>query len=99
MIADSFAPGKKMGLDPKVLREAIRGGWAGAGVLHLAAAGIIKRNFVPGGTVDVLLKDIGYALSLAWRNNVPTPITAVVDAVLKAARASGRGQQAQQVII
>src|SRR6056297_2563153 len=49
--------------------------------------------------VDVLFKDIGYALSLARQNNVPTPMTAVVDEVFKAARASGRGPQAQQVII
>lgn len=99
VIAESFALGKKMGLDPKVLYEAIRGGWAGSAVLDVAAPGIVERNFVPGGSVDVLFKDIGYALSLARQNNVPTPMTAVVDEIFKAARASGRGPQAQQVII
>ena len=99
VIAESFALGKKMGLDPKVLYEAIRGGWAGSAVLDVAAPGIIERNFVPGGSVDVLFKDIGYALSLARQNNVPTPMTAMVDEIFKTARASGRGPQAQQVII
>jgi 2-hydroxy-3-oxopropionate reductase len=99
VIAESFALGKKMGLDPGVLYDAIRGGWAGSAVLDVAAPGIVERNFVPGGSVDVLFKDIGYALSLARQNNVPTPITALVDEVFKTARASGRGPQAQQVII
>jgi 2-hydroxy-3-oxopropionate reductase len=99
VIAESFALGKTMGLDPKVLYDAIRGGWAGSAVLDVAAPGIAERNFTPGGSVDVLFKDIGYALSLAREHNVPTPMTALVDEVSKAARASGRGPKAQQVII
>lgn len=99
VIAESFALGKKMGLDPKVLYEAIRGGWAGSAVLDVAGPGIIERNFVPGGSVDVLFKDMGYALALARKNNVPTPMTAMADEIFKTARASGRGPQAQQVII
>ncbi|MFW5745642.1 MAG: NAD(P)-dependent oxidoreductase [Spirochaetota bacterium] len=99
VVAESFALGRTMGLDPKVLYEAIRGGWAGSAVLDVAAPGIAERNFTPGGSVDVLFKDIGYALSLAREKNVPTPMTALVDEIFKAARASGRGPKAQQVII
>ena len=76
-----------------------RDGWAGSTVLDVAAPGIIERNFVPGGTIDLLFKDIGYALSLARTHNVPVPMTAMSDEIFKAARASGRGGQAQQVII
>ena len=99
VIAESFALGKKMGLDVKELYEAIRGGWAGSAVLDVAGPGIIERNFTPGGSVDVLFKDMGYALSLARRNNVPTPMTAAADEIFKTARASGRGPEAQQAII
>jgi 2-hydroxy-3-oxopropionate reductase len=99
VIAEGFALGKKMGLDPEELYGAIRGGWAGSAVLDVAAPGIVARNFTPGGTVDLHFKDIGYALSLARSENVPTPMTAVVDEIFKAARASGRGPQAQHVII
>ncbi len=98
-IAESFALGRKMGLDVEELYQAIRGGWAASAVLDVAAPGIIARNFTPGGTVDLHFKDIGYALSLARGQNVPTPMTAVVDEIFKAARASGRGPQAQHVII
>ena len=99
VIAEGFALGRKMGLDSQVLYDAIKDGWAGSPVLDAAAPGIIERNFRPGGSVDVLFKDLGYALSLARSQNVPTPMTAVVDEIFKAARASGRGGQAQQVII
>jgi 2-hydroxy-3-oxopropionate reductase len=99
VIAESFALGKANGLDPAVLYAAIKGGWAGSRVLDVAAPGIIDRDFTPGGSIDVLFKDIGYALALARSQNVPVPMTAMVDEVFKAARASGRGPYAQQIII
>lgn len=99
VIAEAFALGKKCGLDPLMLYDAIKGGWAGSAVLNVAGPGIVRRDFKPGGSVDQIFKDIGYALSLARTHNVPTPMTAVTDEIFKTARASGRGQQAQQVII
>lgn len=98
IIAESFALGMKNGIDPKVLYEAIKDGWAGSTVLNVAAPGIIDQNYKPGGTIDLLFKDIGYAMSLARSQNVPVPVTAIVDEVFKTARASGRGPYAQQII-
>lgn len=98
IIAESFALGMKNGIDPKVLYEAIKDGWAGSTVLNVAAPGIIDQNYKPGGTIDLLFKDIGYALSLARSQNVPVPVTAIVDEVFKTARAAGRGPYAQQII-
>ena len=99
VIAEGFALGKANGIDPKVLYEAIKDGWAGSTVLNVAAPGIIERNFEPGGTINLLFKDLGYALSLARTHNCLVPMTAAVDEIFKAARASGRGGKAQQVII
>jgi len=98
VIAEGFALAMKNGLDPEALYHAIKDGWAGSLVLDVAAPGIIEQNYTPGGTVDLLFKDIGYALSLARTHNVPVPVTAVVDEIFKAARASGRGPYAQQII-
>jgi 2-hydroxy-3-oxopropionate reductase len=99
VIAEGFALGKANGIDPRVLYEAIKDGWAGSTVLDVAAPGIVERNFEPGGTINLLFKDLGYALSLARTHNCPVPMTAAVDEIFKAARASGRGGRAQQVII
>jgi len=99
VIAESFALGMEMGLDPELLYDAIKGGWASSAVLDVAAPGMINRDFESGGSVDILFKDIGYALALARSHNVPTPMTALVDEIFKTARASGRGSKAQHVII
>ena len=99
VIAESFALGMKNGLDPQILYNAIRDGWAGSHVLDVAAPGIIARDFEPGGTINLLFKDMGYALSLARSDNVPVPMTAVADEIFKAARAAGKGGFAQQIII
>lgn len=98
VIAESFALGMKTGIDPAVLYEAIKDGWAGSKVLNVAAPGIVAQDYQPGGTIDILFKDIGYALALARHHNVPVPITAMSDEVFKVARASGRGPYAQQII-
>jgi len=98
-IAEGFALGTKSGLDPKVLYEAIRNGWAGSKVLDVSADAILTRNFKPGGTVNIHWKDLGYALQLAKEQDVPLPATALAHEIFKTARASGRGQLSQPSII
>ena len=98
-VAEGFALGTKCGLEPKVLYEAIRNGWAGSKVLDVSAQAMLPRNFKPGGTVDIHWKDLGYALNLARENDVPVPATALAHEVFKAARASGRGGLAQPAIV
>ena len=98
-VAEGFALGTKSGLDPKVLYEAIRNGWAGSKVLDVSAAAILPRNFKPGGTVNIHWKDLGYALHLAKEQDVPLPATALAHEIFKTARASGRGELSQPSII
>ena len=98
-VAEGFALGSKSGLNPRVLYEAIRGGWAGSKVLDVSIDAMLARNFKPGGTVDIHWKDLGYALALAREQDVPVPATALTHEIFKAARASGRGQLSQPAII
>ncbi len=99
IVAESFALGTKAGLDPAVLFEAIRHGWAGSKVLEVAAPAMLKRDFRPGGTVDIHCKDLRYALSLAGSVDVPTPVTAITQEIFKAARADGSGKLSQPAIV
>jgi len=99
VIAEGFSLGRECGLDPEVLYQAIRGGWAGSKVMDVAAPGIIADDYTPGGTVSQHFKDIGYAMALARSRNCPVPMTAMVDEIYKAARASGLGDKAQQSIV
>jgi len=98
-IAESFALGTRAGLDPKVLYDAIKGGWAGSKLLDVAAKDMFSREFKPGGTVDIHWKDLGYALSLAKEEDVPTPVTAIVHEIFKAARAAGDGKRSQPAVV
>jgi len=98
-IAEAFALGVKAGLDPKVLYEAIKGGWAGSKVLDVAAKDMFSREFRPGGSVNIHWKDLGYALSLAQDQNVPTPLTALTHEIFKAARAAGVGKESQPAVV
>jgi 2-hydroxy-3-oxopropionate reductase len=97
--AEGFALGVKSGLNPRTLFEAIRGGWAGSRVLETSAPAMLERNFQPGGTVNMLLKDLGYALSLGREQSVPMPITSLVGELFSAARAGGSGHLSQPVIV
>jgi len=98
-VAEGFALGVKSGLHPRVLFDAIRNGWAGSRVLEVSAPAMIERNFQPGGTVNGILKDMGYALSLGKEQDVPLPVISLVHEIFKAAKASGAGNLAQPVVV
>ena len=97
--AEGFALAVKAGLDPKVLYEAIRNGWAGSPVLDAAAPSMISHDFNPPGGINILYKDLGYAMDLAKAYDAPVPMTAQVVEVFKAARSKGYGGLFQPAII
>jgi len=98
-VCEAWAIGVKAGLDPAILHEAIKGGWAGSRVMEETIPRLLKRNFVPGGTVDIMTKDVGYALNMARTLNVPVPVTALAHELFRMAKAQGKGNQAQPVLI
>jgi 2-hydroxy-3-oxopropionate reductase len=99
VISEGFALAKKNGLDLETLYKAIRGGWAASAVMEVAAPGIINNDFKPGGSIDIIFKDLGYALKLARSGNVPVPMTSTADEQMKTARSKGLGPYAQQILV
>ena len=98
-IAEAFALGAKKGLDIKTLYDAIKGGWAGSKVLDVAAQDILTREFKPGGTVEMLHKDLGYVLALAREEGFPAPLTAHVYEIFTAGKAAGDAKKSQTALI
>jgi 2-hydroxy-3-oxopropionate reductase len=98
-VCEGWALAVKVGLDPATLHEAIQGGWAGSRVMEETIPRLLKRNFVPGGTVDIMTKDVGYALNMARTANVPVPVTALAHELFRMAKAQGKGPKAQPVLI
>jgi 2-hydroxy-3-oxopropionate reductase len=98
-IAEAFALGSKTGIDPSSLYNAIKDGWAGSKVLDVAARDIISREFNPGGTIDMICKDLGYVLSLSRNQVFPAPVTSLVHEIFMAGRAAGDGKRSQAAIV
>jgi len=98
-IAEAFALGAKAGIDPGSLYNAIKDGWAGSRVLDVAARDLISREFKPGGTIDMICKDLGYVQSLARSQVFPAPLTSLVHEIFMAGRAAGEGKRSQAAIV
>ncbi len=98
VIAEGFALASRGGVDAKLLYDAIREGWAGSKVLDVSAEAIAARQYVPGGTIDMLLKDVSYAQALAAESHSPIPMTAAAHEILVAGQAAGYGKSSQPAI-
>ncbi len=98
-VCEAWALATKVGLDPATLHRAIQGGWAGSRVMEETVPRLLSRNFVPGGSVDIMTKDVGYALNMARSADVPVPVTALAHELFRMAKAQGKGPQAQPVLI
>jgi 2-hydroxy-3-oxopropionate reductase len=98
-VCEAWGLAVKVGLDPATLHQAIKGGWAGSRVMEETVPRLLNRNFVPGGTVDIMTKDVGYALNMARTANVPVPVTALAHELFRMVKAQGKGPQAQPILI
>lgn len=81
----------RCGLDPEVVLNAIKGGLAGSAVLTAKGPMLIARNFKPGFRIDLHQKDLRNALATAESMHVALPLTAIVQQMLSALIAEGKG--------
>ena len=99
VIAEGFALAARNGVDPQSLYHAIRDGWAGSKVLDVSARDVKARRYVPGGTIDMLQKDLSYARAVAAECRSPVPMTAAAHELFVAGQAAGRGAESQPALI
>ncbi len=98
VIAESFALAARNGVDPQSLYQAIREGWAGSKVLDVSARDIAARRYLPGGTIDMLQKDLSYARSVAAECRSPAPMTATAHELFVSGQAAGHGAESQPAL-
>ena len=68
-----------IGADPALVREAIRGGFAGSKILEVHGERMLKGDFAARATATVQLKDMNNALdAAAGANGYQLPITTLV---------------------
>ncbi len=74
--AEAFTFAAKMGTDPALVFEAIKGGLAGSNVMNAKVPMMIDGNYNPGFRVALHTKDLTNALNAAHAINSPAPFTA-----------------------
>ena len=67
-------------------------------MLDVSARDIASGQYVPGGTVDMMQKDLSYARLLAAESQSPIPMTAAAHEVFVAGQAAGHGKRSQPAI-
>jgi len=89
---ESFVLSTKGGVDPNLMLEIINNSAARSGLVALKAPLVFARNFDPNFSVKWLEKDMALMLESASELNVPAPLTALSQQMLRAAIAKGYGE-------
>jgi len=64
-VAEALTLAEKCGIDPALVQQALRGGFADSKVLQVHGTRMINRTYTPGGRARTHLKDLRLALGLA----------------------------------
>ena len=88
-VSEALVLASKAGVDPELVYKAIRGGLAGSTVMDAKVPMILDRNFKPGGSLRINIKDIGNVLETSHELGVSLPLTATIMEILQALKADG----------
>ena len=91
-VSEAFVLGKKAGLDPEKLFQAIMGGLAGSNVMNAKIPMICKRNFLPGFKIKLHDKDIKNVIKTAEDLKVPLPLTNLIEQIMTSLLVDGKGE-------
>jgi 2-hydroxy-3-oxopropionate reductase len=92
VVAEALALAMKAGVDPSRVREALMGGFAASRVLEVHGERAIKKTFRPGFKTHLYAKDMRNVVSTLAEQEVPAPVTAIVQQLLHATMAAGKGE-------
>jgi 2-hydroxy-3-oxopropionate reductase len=90
-LSEALVLGGKLGVDANVILDVLSRGLAANRVMELRRDNFLGRTFTPGFRVDLHHKDLDIALSSGGQANVPLPLTAGVQQLLRQLRAAGLG--------
>ena len=77
-VSEALLLAAKGGADVTAVREALLGGFASSKVLDQHGQRMIERDFIPGGTAKVQLKDLNNICAFASSHNLQLPLTELV---------------------
>jgi 3-hydroxyisobutyrate dehydrogenase-like beta-hydroxyacid dehydrogenase len=98
-IAEALVFGVKAGLDPHQIYEVIRASTGNSVQFENRAPRMLRRDFAPGGTIDISYKDQDLETSFAKRLGVPLLLANLTQQVYQMARAQGFNKEDGSAII
>ena len=91
VVSEAFSLARHAGVDPAKVREALLGGFAASRVLEVHGERILNENYVPGFRASLYAKDMRIAAQTLADTNTAAPVSAVVQELVAALVARGRG--------
>lgn len=91
-VSEALALARKMGIDPRKVREALLGGSAQSFVLQNHAKRLLDGTLAPGFRSNLMLKDVKLALGAGRDSGVFMPVTALGAQMFAALCNSGRAE-------
>ena len=92
-IAEGMVIGAKAGLDATLLHQVLMSSSSSSFMLEMLPNYTLRRNFVPGFTIDNQAKDVNLANDLARELGVPNVLGALASQLLRTAQAEGLGDR------
>jgi 2-hydroxy-3-oxopropionate reductase len=90
-VSEALTLAKKLGAEPELVYQAIRGGLAGSTVLDAKAPMMMAHNFKPGFRIELHIKDLTNALNASHAVSAPLPLTASIMEMMQALNGAGHG--------
>lgn len=97
-VCESLALAKASGLDLAQVIEVISSGAGGSWQLANLGPRIATGDHAPGFVIELLQKDLRLVAGAAGANDVPLPVTRLVETLYQAAAAAGNGQEGTQAL-
>jgi 2-hydroxy-3-oxopropionate reductase len=98
-VSEALVLGSRGGVKPEKLVEALSGGLAGSAVMEAKKEKFFSHDFEPGFRIELHHKDLGIALAAGREYGVALPVTAIVDQMLEASKAKGRGDRDHSALL
>ena len=98
VVAEALALARKAGVDAEKVREALLGGFAQSRVLEIHGDRALKNTYKPGFYTHLFAKDMRNVVSTLAEHETPAPVTAVVQQLLHATMAAGRGNDDNSIM-
>ncbi len=90
-VAEALTLAERVGLDPSLVQQVLKGGFADSAILQIHGTRMIQRAYVPGGKAKTQLKDLRLAQELARSASIRLPHLESTTALYEALVTQGDG--------